>query len=130
MARLHHRKAAKIRRLLADPEMTLAAIAQACRASIGTVRKINREFGIRIASPPPPPRETTGVGRCLQCNQLVELPCYACQMRRLIAAGHDLRTPGDGDDGITLGLELTGEELARYQAVRRWREQAAGEIPM
>lgn len=113
------------RELLADPRYSRRQIAWRLGISRQTVDRIAN--GSRPDCKPRPveddaPREPLAVRRCTTCGAVVEIPCRACRVREMLAAGRVARMPDEKADplppGEPLGVDLHGEELRRYLEVR------------
>lgn len=109
----------RIRELLTKTDRSCRSIAAEVGVSGSTVVLESQRLGVPRGQGNNP---TGRRGKCLWCNRIVELPCLACQMRRMIRAGEDQRVYGsDAGELATFGLDLHGDDLRRYHEVRRWR---------
>lgn len=65
---------------------------------------------------------TRGKRRCPDCGSLVDPPCLACRIRRMLrTAGGSPRAAGDdaeNGDEITIELELRGSARGRYDKLK------------
>ena len=113
----------RIEELLAAGDHTHAEVASACGVSRKLVGQVARGERSADTTPGTGERVTYGTGVCYSCNELVELPCLACELLRMLRAGDDRRADGP-DGGLVFGLELDGEEPARYLEVRAIRERS------
>lgn len=117
-------------RLLDEGELSQRAIARQARVSRETVNAMAtgrrpRDHSLRAAqakSNQPPPRGP--LQRC-SCGRLVEMPCHACRVERLVASGQLPRSYPDDPhaDDPPLTVALQDEDAQRYLAVRRRKER-------
>ena len=65
------------------------------------------------------------VARCGACGHRVQLPCLICRTRRWsrLTAARPNNLVATEAAGFLLGLELRGEHLARYEAMRARRQR-------
>jgi len=115
-------KLAEIRALLAAGKLSQRAIARKVGVSRGTVAAIAGRkrpcYDRKLAED-----TSTGPrrrGRCPVCRSIVVLPCLACLVRHLLAAGALRPLPTTPDE--PLRLELRPPEWRRYLQVRLRRE--------
>lgn len=116
--------------LLAEGKLSQRAIARTVGVSRNTVAAIVhkrrdcyeralREGGVGSRSQP----ELRRRGRCPLCRAVVYLPCLACLVRQLVAAGALRPLPPAPDE--PLRLELRPAEWRRYVQIRLRRELLA-----
>lgn len=108
----------EVRRLLVEEGLSQRKVARMTGVSRGTIGRI--ATGRRSDYPERDPAEDQPQGppeRCGGCGGLVYMPCRLCRVR---AAGRQpepkQKTPPN--ETIQLGLELSPEHHARYEAVR------------
>ena len=95
-------------------------IARRFGVSRGTVGEIAHDQWCLKARPPATPDPPRKLGRCPTCGRVIRLPCLACGVKR--RAGPAL--PPEPDE---LQLELEGDDLARYRALRAGHRRGKAE---
>lgn len=109
--------AEKVRSLLTRQKLSHRKVAKLTGVSRRTIADIaSGEWFERYARQKAKRQGRPASGRCPNCGALVQLPCRACQVKRLKAEGAlpPLDVPEDGPPR----LELEGALLARYLEVR------------
>lgn len=105
-----------IRDLLAEGRLSKRKIAQKTGVSFDTVNQV--ALGNRILTQPRKGTEfvfLTDAVRCPTCGDFIQIvPCIACRARK----NKDIPRLPDQDE-IPIGIELYGDELTRYQGVRK-----------
>lgn len=109
--------AAKVRSLLVDQKMSQRQVARLTGVSRATVKAIaSGEWFERYRARHGCDNTTPILTRCPECGAMVEMPCRACEVRRLKKAGRIPPLPST-EDGPPR-VELRGSEYARYLEVR------------
>ena len=116
----------EIQRLLASGKYSQRKIAKITKVSRGTINAISQ--GKRSDYVPAPKVEERGpfegpIERCPECGGRVHMPCRFCQARRFASeesSGFRGAVPKTIKQ-LSLGLELKGESLKRYEEVRQKR---------
>ncbi len=122
---------AEVRRLLAEGLLSQRRIAKAAGVSRGTVGAIasGKRPDYQMSQQPWDDlwEEPTGPPeRCPSCGGMVYMPCRLCRVRQAVAEDPRLKQaqPARRADGL-LQLNLRPEHQARYEEVRRWRQENA-----
>ena len=127
--------------LLAQEKLSQRKIAKITGLSRGTVSSIangKRNVYVKTVDPSQPTElEKSPPVRCPTCGSMVRMPCLLCFLKRLADKNSPLMqndfqlsgtTPAmtseqhSSKSTLRFGVELTGNELKRYQEVRAWRE--------
>ena len=109
--------AEKVRSLLVDDKMSQRQVARLTGVSRATVKAIaSGEWFERYRARHGCDNTTPTLARCPECGAMVEMPCRACEVRRLKKAGR-IRPLAATEDGPPR-VELRGPEYARYLEVR------------
>ena len=137
---------AKIREaelMLARGKMSQREIAKRTGLSRGTISSIaggTRKIQVKTVDPNMPPEPEDGPPvRCPGCGAMVQMPCVLCHLKKLASDNNPImqhsniagispamtNTQHSPNSTIRLGINLTGDELKRYQEVRAWREKCA-----
>lgn len=117
-------KLEEIRRLLADGKLSQRAIARKVGVSRTTVAAIvHRKRACYEQLRYEPGEVPRRRGRCPYCRAVVLLPCLACLVRHLMAAGTLKPLPAGPEE--PLRLDLRPAEFRRYLQVRLRREMLA-----
>jgi len=114
---------AEVKRLLAEGRLSQNQIARKTGISRSTVQNVANgrrpDYAARR-------RELTAGGptgptqRCPGCGGMVEMPCRLCRARAAVAAGQRAFRLA-GKECPPIGVDLQGEERARYEAIRQDR---------
>jgi len=130
--------------MLAGGTMSQRKIAETTGLSRGTIQLIaagKRKIQVKTVDPNMPPEPENGPPvRCPGCGAMVQLPCLLCYLKCLAANNNPIMQPCPGiaktspvmtneqhstKATIRVGINLTGDELKRYQEVRAWREKCS-----
>lgn len=107
----------KVRELVLEKKLSQRKVADMTGVSRKVVAEIVRgKWHAKQRRRKKQAEEPRPVGRCPECGVVVSLPCRACHVRRLQAAGKLSPLPGP-EDGPPR-IELAGAERARYLEVR------------
>lgn len=117
---------AEVRRLLEETPLSHRKIARLTGVSRGLVDAVasGKRPDYETAPPSDEDMEEEPAGppsRCPSCGGMVYLPCRLCRTRSSNIGGPSLRStcPTFFEP---LGLDLRPEHQARYEQVRRWRQ--------
>ena len=130
--------------MLARGKMSQREVAKRTGLSRGTISLIargKRTIQVKTVDPDVLPESEDGPPvRCITCGSIVKMPCLLCHLKNLAARNRPVmrlhfhlvesspamtNTQHSPNSTLRLGINLTGDELKRYQEVRAWREKCA-----
>ena len=134
-------KIRKAEQILAHGKLSqrqIAKITGLSRATIGMIASGKRKIQVKAIDPDMPSEPEDGPPvRCPGCGAIVQMPCLLCYLKSRAEKNAPIMRPCLNDVGTTpamtneqhsqrptirLGLNLTDDELKRYQEIRAWRE--------
>jgi len=136
---------AKIREaelMLARGKMSQREIAKRTGLSRGTISSIaggTRKIQVKTVDLNMPQEPEGPPVRCSGCGAMAQMPCVLCHLKKLAEDNNPIMQPTNiaeispamtntqhsPNSALRLGLNLTGDELKRYQEVRAWREKCS-----
>lgn len=119
-------------------QRTIAKLTGLSRGTVSLLANSKRRIYVKAVDPdmPAEPEKSPPV-RCPNCGTMVRMPCLLCFLQSLADRNSPLMQAGfqtsetapamtneqhSPKSAVCLGIELTGDELKRYQEVRAWRE--------
>ena len=117
----------------------IAEITGLSRGMVGLIAGGKRKIQVKTVDLNMPPEPKGPPVRCPGCGAMAQMPCVLCHLKKLAADNNPIMQSSNivqsspamtneqhsPNSTIRLGLNLTGDELKRYQEVRAWREKCA-----